>query len=565
MYLTSLNSVVQVPLPPASLPSVGSALSTLDQGFDDGTQRAVHNVFGVLEGVIDTLEAASTSKEAESKPEAEPQNGAVSANGTENANGTRSAAENGVAGSGRKVDKGAESSAGTRVSGTPGHERNGTGVETATVTATQVRTEGEDGRSSVENEVRVQGTRAVPENGVPSGNGAAPENGRAAANGTASGNGRAPENGRIGVAVTSTSRTVSDGQNRQSDGSETRGSVNGRASEGSVQTTGQVRGVVVVDKDAPEGSTGRQTTVAASQQRTVSDSPVERPSDGGAGEKERIEQTRQRLQKGYETEKHPPADGANASSDNGRVRDPNAHPTASGKKSSKDAPTGSPSELSGSADGNESKAGVLQAVVSVPPVAAVTGAVASVGSTAAAVANGLPEHRKLEIADVVLTSLKLEIGRRVGQSGFDALTRVNWEGEAGRVAQAVAEAIAGGGAMEGLAEPPGPNGRGEGSPDTSASGQPAPGMGGLDMGAIMKAIGSVVGTGGLFGGLLPMGVLVGIVVAAIGTVYHVVQDKKKEAEEKQKAEGAKANHLVFRTVRVYQFRSSLVHTSWFLG
>ncbi|GAQ84502.1 Putative alpha/beta hydrolase [Klebsormidium nitens] len=537
-----------VPLPPASLPSVGSALTTLDQGFDDGTQRAVHNVFGVLEGVFDTLEAASSSKEAEAKPETESENGVASKTGAESVTGKGPAAENGAQGSGGEgnglVDKGAESaaksSAGAGLSGTPGHERNGTGVETATVTATQVRTDRGGAPPSVENEVSAQATKAVsqPENEVPS------ANGRASGNGAASSNGRAPENGRMGVTVSSTSRTVSDAQNGRSDGSEARGSVNGRASqggEGSVQTTEQVQRAVVIERDESGEPTGRRAAVATHQETTVSDVPAESSSEGASGEKERIEETRQRLQKGYETGKHSSADGATDSLENGKVQDPNAHPTAFDNKSSQHAPTESPSEGSGSKDESNSKGGVLQAVVSAPPIAAVTGAVASVGSTAAAVANGLPEHRKLEIADVVLTSLKLEIGRRVGQSGFDALTRVNWEAEAGRVAQAVAEAVGGGGAMEGLAEPPGPNGRGEGSPGTAATGQVAPGMqmpGGLDVGAIMKAIGSVVGTGGLFGGLLPMGVLVGIVVAAIGTVYHVVQDKKKEAEEKQKAEDA---------------------------
>jgi hypothetical protein len=468
-----LRVQVSLPPPPTNL-NVSSALTTLDQGFDDGTQRAVHNVFGVLEGVIDTLEAAEGGKEAEKETES------VTAKvtkedgkGTETVTSTRTETEQGAKQTKGSTGKGEVAESNGRT------ERNGMAERgiTATVVAEQTRTDLGGGQTAVENEVRAKASRSTQ----PSTNGAV------------------SENGSVGVTVSSSSsQTVSDGQN-------------GRRKEGRVETA---RHENAQSHQATNGTLkGSALGGGASLAESGKNSMVGRDDIGE--ERRSLEENRQKLQRQY--------DGNG--SQNGAVQE-SRNGTAEAE----------PKEAAASKDKEGSKGGVLQAVKGTPPVAAVTSVVSNVGSTAAAVANGLPEHRKLQIMEVVLTSLKLEIGRRVGTSGFEALTRVNWEAEAARVAEAVAEVVAGGGAMVGLTEPPGPNGRAD-APGGQSPGAKTGGAqgGGLDMGSIMKAVGSVVGTGGMFGGVLPMGVLVGIVVAAVGTLYHVMQDDRKKKEEK--AEG----------------------------
>jgi hypothetical protein len=466
---------VSLPPPPTNL-NVSSALTTLDQGFDDGTQRAVHNVFGVLEGVIDTLEAAEGGKEAKEK-ETESVTAKVTkedGKGTETVTATRT-----------ETGQGANQTSGTgkgRIAESNGRtERNGTaegGQQTATVVAEQTRTNLGGGQTAVENEVRAEASR-TSNNGV-------------------------SENGSVGVTVSSSSsQTVLDGQNGQRKAAgEGRGDMMNHEHAHSHQATNGKR------KGSASGD-------GASSTEGGENSMVGRDDIGE--ERRSIEENRQKLQRQYDCN----------GSQNGAVQE-------SGQASRNRTAAAKPAEAAKREQG--AKGGVLQAVKGTPPVAAVTSVVSNVGSTAAAVANGLPEHRKLQIMEVVLTSLKLEIGRRVGTSGFEALTRVNWEAEAARVAEAVAEVVAGGGAMVGLTEPPGPNGRADAPGGQSPGAKTGGSQGGrLDIGSIMKAVGSVVGTGGMFGGVLPMGVLVGIVVAAVGTLYHVMQDDKKKKEEK--AEG----------------------------
>jgi hypothetical protein len=128
------------------------------------------------------------------------------------------------------------------------------------------------------------------------------------------------------------------------------------------------------------------------------------------------------------------------------------------------------------------------------------------------------------VKNVIVNALKLEVLRRLGVAGMEAMG-VDLEQEVANVANAVVQAVQGGkhesGQVAAFA--------GDGEPGAYQSGQK---LGILQGESVVRALGSVLGSTQILGGLVPLGVLVGVVLAALGALYIVVSGDQDDAKEK---------------------------------
>lgn len=109
------------------------------------------------------------------------------------------------------------------------------------------------------------------------------------------------------------------------------------------------------------------------------------------------------------------------------------------------------------------------------------------------------------VENMVADALKLEVLRRLGVAGIEALG-IDLEEEVTKVADAVAETV------QKWKREPGKDGSGSGK------------LGILESDSIVSTLGSVVSGTSILGGLVPIGVLAGVVLASLGAVYLIVTD-----------------------------------------
>ncbi|CAM6008624.1 unnamed protein product [Sphagnum balticum] len=128
------------------------------------------------------------------------------------------------------------------------------------------------------------------------------------------------------------------------------------------------------------------------------------------------------------------------------------------------------------------------------------------------------------VKNVIVNALKLEVLRRLGVAGMEAMG-VDLEQEVANVANAVVQAVQGGKHESGQ----GAAFAGDGEPGAYQSGQK---LGILQGESVVRALGSVLGNTQILGGLVPLGVLVGVVLAALGALYIVVNGDQDDAKEK---------------------------------
>ncbi len=128
------------------------------------------------------------------------------------------------------------------------------------------------------------------------------------------------------------------------------------------------------------------------------------------------------------------------------------------------------------------------------------------------------------VKNVIVNALKLEVLRRLGVAGMEAMG-VDLEQEVANVANAVVQAVQGGKHEPGQ----GAAFAADGEPGAYQSGQK---LGILQGESIVHALGSVLGSTQILGKLVPLGVLVGVVLAALGALYVVVSGDQDDAKEK---------------------------------
>lgn len=134
------------------------------------------------------------------------------------------------------------------------------------------------------------------------------------------------------------------------------------------------------------------------------------------------------------------------------------------------------------------------------------------------VAEGKEENGSSMVQNMVKDALKLEVLRRLGVAGMEAMG-LDIEQEVAKVADAVAETVQ--------------KWKQEGNSSNSGSEAPGSGKLGILQGeSIVSALGTVVSSTRILGGLVPIGVLAGVVLAAVGAVYLIVTDNNevKKAE-----------------------------------
>ncbi|KAL3679674.1 hypothetical protein R1sor_022630 [Riccia sorocarpa] len=126
------------------------------------------------------------------------------------------------------------------------------------------------------------------------------------------------------------------------------------------------------------------------------------------------------------------------------------------------------------------------------------------------------------VRDVVLNALKFEVVRRLGASGIEALG-IDFEEEASKVAQAVSEAAkqAQSGVLDALSDRNGGGGAAEGAGK----------LGVLNGNIIIRSLSTALGSTGTLGNLVPLGVLVGAVLAALGAVFLIVSEDEEKKEQ----------------------------------
>ncbi|KAL2613381.1 hypothetical protein R1flu_025073 [Riccia fluitans] len=125
------------------------------------------------------------------------------------------------------------------------------------------------------------------------------------------------------------------------------------------------------------------------------------------------------------------------------------------------------------------------------------------------------------VRDVVLNALKFEVVRRLGTSGLEALG-VNLEEEIDKVAHAVSQAVSQAvkQAQEGVLDTVSEMNGGEAGSQLDSSGK----LGILNGNIIMQTLGTALGSTSTLGRLVPLGVLVGAVLAGLGAVFLIVSD-----------------------------------------
>jgi hypothetical protein len=127
------------------------------------------------------------------------------------------------------------------------------------------------------------------------------------------------------------------------------------------------------------------------------------------------------------------------------------------------------------------------------------------------------------VEKMVAEALKLEVLRRLGVAGMESLG-VDLEKEVAKVADAVAEAV------QTWQQKPGKDG--------SESGK----LGILESDSIVNTLGSVVSGTSILGGLVPIGVLAGVVLASLGAVYLIVTDQQEATKGTEEEEEEDDDH-----------------------
>ncbi|CAM6129107.1 unnamed protein product [Calypogeia fissa] len=145
------------------------------------------------------------------------------------------------------------------------------------------------------------------------------------------------------------------------------------------------------------------------------------------------------------------------------------------------------------------------------------------------------ENDSSQVADLVMNAVKLEIMRRLGSAGLEALG-VDLEKEVVKVAHTVSELVTTG--TNKL--------MGSTSHELNVTHGLESNLGGklgvLNGNSIVTALGSVLGSNSLLGRVLPFGVLVGVVMAALGAVYLIVADDQEEESVELKRSDSQINH-----------------------
>jgi len=119
------------------------------------------------------------------------------------------------------------------------------------------------------------------------------------------------------------------------------------------------------------------------------------------------------------------------------------------------------------------------------------------------------------IENIVKDALKLEVLRRLGAAGMESLG-IDLEQEVSKVAVSVAEAV------QRWKKDPGTDG--------SSAGK----LGILSSNSVISTLGSAMGGTHILGGLVPVGVLAGVILASLGAVYLIVTDNQQDDEENDK-------------------------------
>ncbi|BBN10560.1 CAAX protease family protein [Marchantia polymorpha subsp. ruderalis] len=155
------------------------------------------------------------------------------------------------------------------------------------------------------------------------------------------------------------------------------------------------------------------------------------------------------------------------------------------------------------------------------------------------------EEKHNVVKDVVMNALKLEVVRRVGGAGMDALG-LDFEAELSKVAHAVSEAVKQGQEtildMASDREVGGEGGGKTGSLQSDSTGK----LGVLNGNNIVRNLSTVLGSTTTLGSLIPFGVLVGVVLAALGALFLIVtddHDEEKNAELTGSSESEKTSSI----------------------
>lgn len=114
------------------------------------------------------------------------------------------------------------------------------------------------------------------------------------------------------------------------------------------------------------------------------------------------------------------------------------------------------------------------------------------------------------IENIVKDALKLEVLRRLGVAGMESLG-IDLEEEVAKVANSVAEAVQ------------------RWKKDPGADGLSAGKLGILSSNSVISTLGTVMGGTNILGGLVPIGVLAGVILASLGAVYLIVTDNQQDA------------------------------------
>lgn len=129
------------------------------------------------------------------------------------------------------------------------------------------------------------------------------------------------------------------------------------------------------------------------------------------------------------------------------------------------------------------------------------------------------------IEDMLKDALKLELLRRLGVAGMESLG-IDLEQEVGKVANSVAVAVQ------------------RWKKGSSAGGLDAGKSGILSSDTVISALGTVMGGTRILGGLVPIGVLTGVILASLGAVYLIVTDKDQDKEEDNKKVGGEGEEEI---------------------
>ncbi|KAG6555819.1 hypothetical protein Mapa_002459 [Marchantia paleacea] len=171
------------------------------------------------------------------------------------------------------------------------------------------------------------------------------------------------------------------------------------------------------------------------------------------------------------------------------------------------------------------------------------------------------EEKYNVVKDVVMNALKLEVVRRVGGAGMDALG-LDFEEELSKVAHAVSEAVKQGQeTILDMASDRKVGGEGGGkaaSPQSDSTGK----LGVLNGNNIVQTLSTVLGSTTTLGSLIPLGVLVGVVLAALGALFLIVTDDHDEEKNAESVSTGSSKSLkTSSTTEELASENSLGHVS----